>query len=89
MEAQDWATIISTILIVLGARDGIPRFGKWLTGASKRRRSEVDRMAKERDVERTRVRILREALSYHRRLLFEAPCVPRTDIPDYPELPKE
>lgn len=89
MQPENWASIILSFLVALGAREAIPGVIKWVTGTTKRRRAEIDRMAKERDLERMKVRILRESLSLHRRMMYEAPCIPPEKVPDYPDLPKE
>lgn len=77
-----------TIIVAAVSSAAMWEFAKGLVerarGRPGRRRSDLDKMAAERDREAAERRILQEELSLHRRIIIEAPCLGPDALPPYP-----
>lgn len=92
---MDLARDIALILTSVGGAVIVPKLAgalwRAVTGRATRQRREIDRARAEKaaaelraDTEARDRRIAQEHASHCRRLLFEAPCVDPSTIPDYP-----
>lgn len=84
MSAAEIAAILSAIGAGALLKEAIVWLFRWITGRAGARRTEVDRMATERNRSRRRERVLDDHIQHLRGLLYRAPCVDIDDIPPYP-----
>lgn len=62
----------------------VPWLWRTITNREKQRRSDADKAWAQRDEQARRRRIMEEHAHVLRRVLIEAPCVARADIPPWP-----